>query len=51
MVPLFGNLFGNDVDREEGDDQDRRDDDEREPRDDVRDCIECLTVEKRGLGV
>jgi len=50
MPSLFGNLFGDDMDRQEGHDQDGRDDDEREPRNDVRDCIERLTVEERGVG-
>ena len=50
MVPLFGNLFGEDMDQQEGPDQDGRDEDEREPRNGARDCIERLTVEKRGVG-
>jgi hypothetical protein len=51
MVPLFGNLFGEDMDQQKGPDQDGRDEDEREPRNDARDCIERLTVEERGVGV
>ena len=51
MVPLFGNLFGEDMDQQKGPDQDGRDEDEREPRNGARDCIERLTVEKRGVGM
>jgi hypothetical protein len=51
MVPLFGNLFGEDMDQQKGPDQDGRDEDEREPRNGARDCIERLTVEERGVGV
>ena len=49
MPFLFGNLFRDDVDHEEGADQDGRDDDQREPRNDVRDCIERLAVKDRGM--
>ena len=51
MVSLFGNLFGEDMDQQKDPDQDGRDEDEREPRNGARDCIERLTVEKRGVGV
>ncbi len=50
MVPLFGNLFRENMDQQEDPDQDGRDDDEREPRNDARDCIERLAVEERGVG-
>jgi hypothetical protein len=50
MPSLFGNLLREDMDQQEDHDQDGRDDDEREPRNDVRDCIERLTMEKRGVG-
>jgi hypothetical protein len=49
MPSLFGNLLRENMDQQEDHDQDGRDDDEREPRNDVRDCIERLTVEKRGV--
>jgi hypothetical protein len=49
MPSLFGNLLREDMDQQEDHDQDGRDDDEREPRNDVRDRVQCLTVEKRGV--
>ena len=50
VVPLFRNLFGENVDQQEDPDSDGRDEDEREPRNAARDCIERLAVKERGVG-